>query len=420
MPKYSHIRVNQKQAQKPLIDASLDANAQTYIGYLKQRGYAQGTISGYSSGVVVGTVKLTPQGGQNSIAVDSVVHFIYWLSLQRTQLSQINETLIEHFLDRHLPQCRCAPRCRRSRAEMSAALAQFLVMLRTSGTCSPRSPIDSEAISTELTDLNRYFVHVCELSQSTCTTRRRHIRAFLIAHFKTDPIQISRLISTDVAGFVMRYTQGMAPGSVKALDISLRSYFRFKASQGVPTTALIAALPRVAQWRLVGLPDVLSAAEIKRFVNAFDRTTATGKRDYAIARCFLDLGLRRVEVAHLELENVDWRTGTLYVHGKGQRVDVVPLPWSTGEAIADYLRHGRPTTTRRELFVRHRPPINAPADLDIVRNAVRYAAQRCGLQDRIRGTHIFRHTAACQLVQAGTPFKEIADLLRHRSPPLSE
>jgi integrase/recombinase XerD len=53
--------------------------------------------------------------------------------------------------------------------------------------------------------------------------------------------------------------------------------------------------------------------------------------------------------------------------------------------------------------------------LDIIRNAVRYAAQRCGLEHRIRGTHILRHTVACRMVQSGARFKEIADLLRHRS-----
>ncbi|KWR84610.1 hypothetical protein RM96_27830 [Cupriavidus sp. IDO] len=118
-------------------------------------------------------------------------------------------------------------------------------------------------------------------------------------------------------------------------------------------------------------------------------------------------------MAHLQLNDVDWRAGTLSIHGKGKRVDILPLPRSTGQAIADYLRHDRPTTTRRELFVRHRPPVNAAAGLDIVRNAG-YAAKRCDLQQRIRGTHIFRRTAACRMVQGGAPFKEIADLLRHR------
>jgi hypothetical protein len=92
-----------------------------------------------------------------------------------------------------------------------------------------------------------------------------------------------------------------------------------------------------------------------------------------------------------------WRVGTLNVHDKGRRIDTLLLPKLTGRATTVYLRQGRPQTTRRELFVRHRPPINAPAGPDIIRNAVCYAAERRGLEQRIPGTHIFRRTVACRM-----------------------
>lgn len=228
-------------------------------------------------------------------------------------------------------------------------------------------------------------------------------------------MQLRVLTPKDVARFVATCTADFAPGSVKAVGISLRSYFTFKACQGERTAALIAALPRVAQWRLAGLPEILTAQEIRCLLDAFNRISAIGKRDYAITRCLIDLGMRRSEVAQLTLDDVDWRSGSLTIHGKGKRQDVLPLPAVTGRAIVEYLRGGRPHTSRREIFVRHRPPSNAAADLDIVRNAVRNAAARCGLERRIRGTHIFRHSVAGRLVQAGARFKEIADLLRHRS-----
>jgi len=170
-----------------------------------------------------------------------------------------------------------------------------------------------------------------------------------------------------------------------------------------------------AHWRLAGLPRGLAAEDVRRLLAAFDRGSATGKRDYAIARCLIDLGLRRTEVARLSLDDLDWVTGALRIHGKSKRVDLLPLPDATGRAIAAYLRNGRPQTTRREVFVRHRPPIDAPSDVDIVRNAIRNAAKRCGLAQLIRGTHVFRHTVACQLVKRGSRLKDIADLLRHRN-----
>lgn len=289
-------------------------------------------------------------------------------------------------------------------------------MLRANGICQPHIlAAPAAAIEVELAEFKRHLLEARGLSRITCAVRLRHIRDFLADRFGAGPLRLSTLTPGDIAYFVARYTQQWAPASIKTIGHSLRSYFRFLAIRGASTRALAAAVPRVAQWRLARLPDALSAIEVSLLLSAFDRKTATGKRDYAIARCLLDLGLRRMEVAQLQLDDIDWRAGTLCIHGKGKRIDVLPLPRPTGLAIADYLRHGRPTTSRREVFVRHRPPINAAANLDIVRNAIRYAAQRCGLQARIRGTHIFRRTAACRMVQVGTPFKQVADFLRHRS-----
>lgn len=375
--------------------ASLGIDANEYVRYLTERGYAEGTIKGY---------------------VGCAAHFSYWLSRKRGgHPEQINEDVIDRFLGRHLPRCRCAVECWRSKPEVRAALRHFLAMLRADGTCPPDvAAVPAAAIAAELAEFKRHLLEARGLSNSTCATRLRHVRDFLADRFGTGPLRVSMLTPGDVARFVAGYTQQWAPASIKTIGHSLRSYFRFLATRGASTRALAAALPRVAQWRLARLPDALSATEINLLLSAFDRKTATGKRDYAIARCLLDLGLRRAEVAQLQLDDIDWRTGTLCIHGKGKRMDLLPLPRPTGLAIADYLRHGRPTTTRREVFVRHRPPVNAAANLDIVRNAIRYAAQRCGLQARIRGTHIFRRTAACRMVQAGTPFKQIADFLRHR------
>lgn len=135
----------------------------------------------------------------------------------------------------------------------------------------------------------------------------------------------------------------------------LRSYLRFRRSQGQPTEALIAAVPRVTHWRLAALPDCLTDSELKGFVNAFDRTCPTGRRDYAMALCLVDLGLRASEVASIQLDDRDWREGTLRIaKAKTKRRALPPLPAQTGRAIVDYLRFGRPKTNSRALFVRPR------------------------------------------------------------------
>lgn len=375
-------------------DSPLSISEDAYVRYLNERGYAAGTVKSY---------------------VNCVAHFGYWLRTQEADLTVINNALLKRFIDEHLPVCRCAVRCRRARHELQASLGHLLAMLYTKDhrIQAGRVPVPT-AVAAELERFDRHLEEVRGLALSTRSARFRHLRDFLIDCFGLSPIDLKVLDAVDVMHFINRYTVGWVPASIRAVTISLRSYFVFRASQGEYTSALIAALPQVAQWRLATLPPVLSSTEIEQLLSAFDHQHATGKRDYAIVRCLFDLGLRRTEVARLCLDDVDWQTGTLTIRSKGKRIDVMPLPESTGYAIAQYLLDGRPNTSRRELFVRHRPPVNAPADPDIVRNAVRYAAKRCGLEHRIRGTHILRHTLAGRLVQGGARFKEIADLLRHR------
>jgi len=393
MPTYSRIKPGHLLGERWFAKAALGTHADAYIHYLTERGYARETVECYFM---------------------SVAHFVHWISQQDIAFFDISEAIIDRFLYGHLPHCRCAPQCRRTRTDVRAAVKHFSAMLDDARP-QQQTPGIPAVIAAELANFRRHLVEVRGLCESTWTVRLRHVHEFLSDRFGTGPILISQLLPADVVSFVMRRTRGLAPGAVKSIGISLRGYFLFKAICGTSTTTLIAALPRVARWRLAGLPQTLSSAEIKQLLSAFDRDSATGMRDYAITRCLLDLGLRRAEVARLCLDDIDWRAGMLSIHGKGKRIDVVPLPRSTGQAIVKYLQHGRPPTTRREVFVRHRPPLNAAANIDIVRNAVRYAAERCGLQQRIRGTHIFRHTMACRMVQSGAPLKNIADLLRHRN-----
>jgi len=388
-------RAKQFRAANALFaDASDQSCVRDYIQYLALRGYAAKTISRYSA---------------------SVAHFTHWLAGQHLSVDDIDEDSIERFLSEHVSDCRCAARRTHVPADCGTALRHLSAILMAEGRCAPRQSLVPHLIVTELADFDRYLANVRGLAVATRSGRLRHLRDFLLAQFGTRSLQLDLLKPADVVDFMMSYTAGWAPASIKQTNNSLRSYFGFRAIQGDEVRSLVACLPPIVEWRLAGLPQLLSPQEIDQLLGAFDQQTATGKRDYAITRCLLDLGLRRAEVARLQLEDIDWRSGTLRIRGKATRVDMLPLPGTTARAIAAYLQDGRPATSRRELFVRHRPPVNGSAGPDIIRNAVRYAAKRCGLELRVRGTHILRHTLAGRLVQSGARFKEIADLLRHRS-----
>ena len=133
-----------------------------------------------------------------------------------------------------------------------------------------------------------------------------------------------------------------------------------------------------------------------------------------MARCLIDLGLRAQDVVRLHLEDIDWQNGTIRLAAnKARRTDVLPLPMETGRAIAAYLKTERPKTSNRAVFVRHVAPYDEPIGPSTVRQIIIAAFRRCGWSHC--HVHILRHSTASRLLAAGTPLKEIADILRHRS-----
>lgn len=365
------------------------------IEYLKSRGYAVPTIGMY--GRVAG-------------------HFVRWLSRGDMSLAELSEQDVMRFLDRHMLRCRCPQSGPRARITVRAALRHLLVVLRREGRTPLPAVPDATAIGAAVAAFDTHLRDTCGLSSATRGYRRRYVCEFLRATFGSRPIQPRRLRVDDIERFVTNRARRCRPGSAQVIASSLRSWLRFQQLVGEIDAPLVAAVPRIPRWRLAGVPSGLEEADVERLLGAIDRTTGTGRRDFAMARCAADLGLRACEVASLRVDDVDWRRGALRVHSdKVRRADWLPLPAILGGAIAAYLRHGRPRTDHRALFVRHHLLVGDPIHPDVVRRALRRAANAAGIKDRWRGPHALRHTMATRLLQGGASLKQVADVLRHRS-----
>ena len=108
------------------------------------------------------------------------------------------------------------------------------------------------------------------------------------------------------------------------------------------------------------VPKGLEPEQVRRLLAACDASTVVGDRDLAILTLLIRLGLRRDEVARLELDDIDWRAGTIRLRGKGDCHERLPLPPDVGGRLADYLRHARPADALgRAVFVRHFAPHHA-------------------------------------------------------------
>jgi len=394
MPTLSH-PIAQRTYQIWLRQGVLSAHVDSYCAYLSEHGYASNTVGFY---------------------LHSVAHFSHWLKKNHFGLADIDEVRIRQFVVRHLPACRCADRCQHSVETVQASLGHLLRVLRTKG-CIPRAMASlSPEIQEEIDRFDQYLDRVCGLREATRSNRRLYVSRFLTRVCKTDRVALSYLEPRDIRQFFTHTGEGRTRGTIQVIASCIRSYLRFRALHGDLVQGLISAVPRVPHWRLATLPKALTDAELQKFLAAFDRTTQAGRRDFAMARCLVDLGLRAGEVAHLKLENVDWREGTLKLVGsKGGRVSLLPLPVQTGRALVEYLRHGRPKRASPSLFLRHSAPLDRPLTSTIVRYAMRCAYRRSGNSKPWSGTHSLRHSVACRLINAGASLKEIADVLRHKS-----
>ena len=213
--------------------------------------------------------------------------------------------------------------------------------------------------------------------------------------------------------FILGEQKGWSAGTIRVMGGAIGCYLRFRAMSGDQVSRLLDAIPRTAQWRLTGLPEVLSSTQIDELLASFDQDFPSRRRALAMVRLVADLGLRCDEVTKLHLDDIAWQRGTLRMRGsKGRRADILPLPSATGRAIAAYLQHERPETSNRSIFVRHKAPYHIPIQVGVVRRAVRAAYRRCGW-DRT-DIHILRHSLASRLLREGTPIKHISDILRHR------
>lgn len=225
-----------------------------------------------------------------------------------------------------------------------------------------------------------------------------------------DELGISNMTGADIATFLLREFGRLSVGSAKGRVAELRALLRFLHSRGLTAFPLATAVPPVAGWRDTEIPPDMSSADIERLLASCDRSTAAGVRDHAVLALLARLGLRSVEVANLQLEDIDWRAGEVVVRGKTKRQDRLPLPSDVGEALVGHLSR-RTAASSRHVFLTMRAP-RRPIPPAVVGEIVGRACKRVGLP--VVGAHRLRHALASEMLRRGATLIDISQVLRHR------
>lgn len=204
--------------------------------------------------------------------------------------------------------------------------------------------------------------------------------------------------------------------SVQSFCSILKVFFRYLYSVGLMTRDLAKAVESPRRYRLSNLPRAIAWNQVEQMLEAVDRRTAVGKRDYAVLLLLVTYGLRAREVGALTLDDIDWKHDRIEVRGrKAGHSTAYPLSATVGEAILDYLKQGRPDTGKRALFIGAYAPF-APMSRVAVSLRAKYYLRKAGITVSRPGSHTLRHTCVQRLVESGFSLKTIGDFVGHRTP----
>jgi len=343
-------------------------------------------------------------------------HLIFWIDRKGRSMAALDEKGIEEFVQ-HLNRCRCPGYGHTHRRDLRKGARLFLRYARF-------ADLDTTRVVEEVISDPDLLVSFCAwmrqqrgVCDATLYNYSLHLRE-LLRNLGEDP---GKFDAQNLRQFILDTSQQCGWAAAKKCTTAVRMFLRFLIADGKCAAGLEASVPVLAHWRLSSLPRYLQFDEVERVIASCDPAKPAGKRDRAILLLLARLGLRAGDIVQLRLGDVDWKEAGICVSGKGRRQALLPLTQEIGDAIASYIKDGRPPTTVDALFIRSRAPFRALANHCAVSMIVAQAMRRAGVTCPSRGAaHVLRHSLASSMLRHGASLQEIAGVLRHRSTATTE
>jgi integrase/recombinase XerD len=346
----------------------------------------------------------TPNSASNQLQL--MAHASRWLARADLEVGDLTPARIEEFLS--------ARRAEGYTLWLSTkAMVPVMAYLHALDVVPAPSPVDPATPAEQL--LERYQTYLAQERGLAVATVSSYLQVATLFFSKRSPegtLDLERLSAAEVIDFVLAECAGRTRGSAKYVVCGLRSLLRFLHVEGHTERQLATVVPKVAGWRLAGLPKAFGSQEVARLLGSCDRRSTSGRRDFAVLHLLVRLGLRAGEVAALELADIDWRGGEVVIRGKGRREEQLPLPVDVGDALVGWLHRGRPRCESSKVITTVRAPQRGLTSGG-VSAIVRAACARAGLPEV--GAHRLRHSAATQMLRAGAGLAEVGQVLRHAS-----
>ena len=274
------------------------------------------------------------------------------------------------------------------------------------------------AMRKPLRDYEAYCIEHRHLRPLTVNARTAELGKFLDFLGSRGVQTLSQLQAADLGPYVV-WLERYRPKTISHIVSSVRQFLQYLTMRGILRQDLGQALPRVRVTRDAAIPSVWDAELVVKLLQAVERSSPVGKRDYAILLLASRLGLRAGDLRTLRLDDLDWGASTITVTQSKTAARLhLPMSEEVGEALIDYLRHSRAETEHREVFLTLKQPIGPFADDNHLWRVVNRWRKLAGIRfptAQRHGLHSLRHTLATQLLREETPIHVISEILGHAS-----
>jgi integrase/recombinase XerD len=268
-----------------------------------------------------------------------------------------------------------------------------------------------------------YLSHLSTHGYAEGTVRaRRYYLAGLVAFLRERDLDDPRQVTPSVLDSYQRHLFHHKKRDGRPLS------FRTQAQRLVPVKGLFSYLARSGQLAFdpslsLTLPKterrlpeaVLSVDEVEAVLAGPDTSTGLGLRDRAILEVFYSTAIRRMELVNLHVNDIDLSRGSLFVRqGKGARDRFVPIGGRARYWVERYLHDVRPSLQRdARQATSFLSVTGAPLASDVLSRMVS-AYVRAGAPTKHGSCHLFRHTTATLMLDAGADVRHIAEMLGHQ------
>lgn len=253
-------------------------------------------------------------------------------------------------------------------------------------------------------------------SMNTVIAYLGDIQSFL-AFLKNEELGELITVSDRISRFYISYLHGQySPISIRRKISSVRTLYAFMISEQIIKTNPFqnAVLPKEEKK----LPKFIYEAEMTDFLNRVDVSNLKGKRDIAIFELLYGSGLRVSELVGIKIQDLDWVSKTLLVHGKGSKDRIVPMHDLAISRIKEYMVYVRSVFKTRSskpddhtLFLNFKgTPLTDRGVRDILSKELERQASTLNISP-----HAFRHSFATHLLNHGVDLRTVQELLGHVS-----